>query len=95
MLTEGICDAPIQFLYLLYNPTELDLPPDSREEILRIYQATCAAAESYDFKQIFGYVVDFLMQKKEYAVTQENIAKLKNNFCFGLCDQNSYRSYFK
>lgn len=95
MLTGRKCDTPIQFLYLLYNPTELDLPQGSREEILRIYQDTCAAADGYDFKRIFGYVVDFLIQKKEYAATQEAIAKLKNGFRFALCDQNSYRSYFK
>lgn len=95
MLTGRNCDTPVQFLYLLYNPSELNLPQGSREEILRIYQDTCAAADGYDFKRIFGYVVDFLIQKKEYAATQEAIAKLKNGFRFALCDQNSYRSYFK
>lgn len=95
MLTGGNCDTPIQFLYLLYNPSELNLPQGSREEILQIYQDTCAAADGYDFKRIFGYVVDFLAQKKEYAVIEEDIAKLKNGFCFALCDQNSYRRFFE
>lgn len=95
MLTGRNCDTPVQFLYLLYNPSELNLPQGSREEILRIYQATCAAAENYDFKRIFGYVVDFLMQKKEYAVTREDVAKMKNNFRFALCDQNGYRKFFE
>ena len=94
MLAGGNCDTPVRFLYLLYNPTDLVLPQKSRERILRIYRDTCATAEDYDFKRIFGYVVDFLMQKKKYAVSQESVTKLKKGFCFALCDQNSYRSYF-
>ena len=94
MLTGRKCDTPVQFLYLLYNPTKLDLPQGGREEILRIYQDTCAAVENYDFANIFGYVVDFLMQEKEYSVTVENVANLKNNFYFALCDQDSYGGFF-
>lgn len=94
MLSEGICDTPIQFLYLLYNPIKLDLPQGSREEILRVYQDTCAAAENYDFIQFFGHVVDFLIQKKDYSVTEGDVAKLKNSFRFALCDQDSYGGFF-
>ena len=95
MLSEGICKTPIHFLYLLYNPTKLHLPQGSREEILQIYRDTCAAADGYDFKRIFGYVVDFLMQKEECAVAEEDVTKLKNGFCFALCDQNDYRRLFE
>ena len=94
MLTDKICDTPIQFLYLLYNPTELVLSDKSKKEILRIYHATCEAATNYDFKQIFGCVVDFLMEEQKYLISKADADKLKNNFQFALCDQNNYQSYF-
>lgn len=94
MLLDNNCNAPIQFLYLLYNPTELALSKNSQKEILSIYHATCEAAQSYDFKQIFACVVDFLMEEKEYTISKEDAENLKNNFQFALCDQKKYQNYF-
>lgn len=94
MLTDNVCDAPIQFLYLLYNPSDLVLPEKSRKEIMDIYQATCEAAANYDFKGIFACVVDFLMENKAYAVSEADAERLKNNFRFVLCDQNDYQNHF-
>lgn len=94
MLLDKKCDSPIQFIYLLYNPTDLALPEKSREEILRIYRETCEDARKYDFKQLFSCVIDFLMGEKEYTVTQEEVERLKYNFRFALCDQTDYRRYF-
>lgn len=93
MLLNKDFDIPIQFLYLLYNPTELVLSEKTQQEILRIYHATCEAATAYDFKQIFVCVVDFLMEEKDYATTEVEAEKLKNNFSFALCDQHDYLSY--
>lgn len=94
MLQDKVFDTPIQFLYLLYNPTELVLSDKNKKEILRIYHATCEAATSYDFKQIFACVVDFLMEEKEYPTTKVEVEKLKNNFSFALCNQHNYRNFF-
>ena len=94
MLLNKPCDAPIQFLYLLYNPTELALSEKCKKEILDIYYATCKAATSYNFKQIFACVVDFLMEEREYPATKADVEKMKNNFSFALCDQHDYHSYF-
>lgn len=94
MLLDQTFDTPIQFLYLLYNPTELVLSEKSKKEILRIYHATCEAATSYNFKQIFACVVDFLMKEKEYPATKAETEKLKSNFRFALCDQKNYQSFF-
>ena len=94
MLTDKICDTPIQFLYLLYNPTELVLSDKSKKEVLRIYHATCEAAINYDFKQIFGCVVDFLMEEQKYLIFKADADKLKNNFQFAICDQDNYQSHF-
>lgn len=94
MLLDNNCNTPIQFLYLLYNPTKLPLSEKNKEEILCIYQATCEAASNFDFKQIFACVVDFLMEEKEYTVSKADADILKSNFQFALCDQNSYLNYF-
>lgn len=94
MLLDRAFDTPIQFLYLLYNPTELALSEKSQKEILRVYHATCEAATSYNFKQIFACIVDFLMDEKEYPITEAEAEQIKNNFCFALCDQKSYQNFF-
>lgn len=94
ILLDKSFDTPVQFLYLLYNPTELLLSEKSKKEILRIYHSTCEAAMNYDFQQIFGCVVDFLMEEKTYSISKADADKLKNNFQFALCDQNNYQSYF-
>ena len=95
LLTENACDKPVLFLYLLYDPTDLGLPEESKDKILGIYRDTCQAAEEYSFDYIFACVVDYLMQEKKYPVTREAAEKIKRNFRFALCDQNSYRTYFK
>ena len=94
MLLDKSLDTPVQFLYLLYNPMELVLSDKSKKVILRIYHATCEAAINYDFQQIFGCIVDFLMEEKKYSISKADADKLKNNFKFALCDQNNYQSYF-
>lgn len=94
MLLNNTCNTTMQFLYLLYNPSKLVLPPASKAEISRIYKDTCTAAESYDFRQIFGYVVDFLIEQKKYPVSEEDTKQLKKHFHFELCDQYSYTNFF-
>ena len=83
----------VQFLYLLYNPTELQLEDGVREEILGIYNETCQTAIAYDFKVMFGYVVDYLVTIKNFAATLEEIQHIKDSFEFALCDQNDYQGY--
>lgn len=94
MLLDNTCNMPIQFLYLLYNPTDLTLSEKSKKEILDIYHATCEAGINYDFKRVFSCVVDFLMDEKEYPTARADAEKLKSNFRFALCDQHDYRNYF-
>lgn len=95
MMLDRVIDKHILFLYLLYNPAELDLPPKSQEEIMDIYQDTCAAIEGYDFVPIFGCVIDFLRKQKNYGIEDHEVDLLKSSFRFALCDQNTYESYFK
>jgi hypothetical protein len=83
----------VLFLYLLYNPTELHLDDGVRDEIIRIYNETCQTAIAYDFKVMFGHVVDFVGSIKKFNASKEEIQHIKNSFEFVLCDQDSYQKY--
>lgn len=83
----------ILFLYLLYNPSELRLEKEIQDEIVRIYKETCETAVAFDFKVMFGHIVDFLLRIKKFKATKEEIHHIKNNFDFVLCDQHSYKDY--
>jgi hypothetical protein len=71
------------------------MPHEAKEEILRIYEVTCWAADNYDFKAMFGYIVDFLIEQKGFRVDTDYVANLKNTFHFMLCDQNIYKDLLK
>lgn len=83
----------VLFLYLLYNPTELHLEDGVKEEIFRIYNETCQTAVAYDFKVMFGHIVDFVGSIKKFAATKEELQHIKNGFDFVLCDQHTYKDY--
>jgi len=85
----------IQFLYLLYNPTGLQIQEPDRSEVMRIYEDTCWCAEHYHFDEMFGYIVDYLVPQICPDATGEELAHLKATFRFKLCDQNSYVKQFK
>jgi len=80
----------VLFLYLLYNPSELKLGVDARQEILSIYRETCWAAENYDFKTMFGHIVDYVAGVKKHSATDLDIQHIKSSFEFVLCDQTDY-----
>ena len=86
-------DKAVLFLYLLYNPKELPLPPESKQEIMRIYADTCKAACNYRFEEMFGHIVDFLIQEKSIIVEPEKVDKIKSSFRFVLCNQNEFIAY--
>lgn len=85
----------IQFLYLLYNPTGLQIQEPDRSEVMRTYEDTCWCAEHYHFEEMFGYIVDYLAPRICPGATEEELTPLKAAFRFKLCDQNSYVKQFK
>ena len=86
-------DKAVLFLYLLYNPAELPHPPESKQEIMRIYTNTCKAACNYRFEEIFGHIVDFLIREKHISEEPEKVDKIKSSFRFVLCNQNEFIAY--
>lgn len=83
------------FLYFLYNPFALQMPQEAKVEIMRIYDDTCWVANHFDFKVMFGHIVDFLRVSGKIRAEDEYIAYLKNSFNFMLCDQNTYKEQLK
>jgi hypothetical protein len=83
----------VLFLYLLYNPTALKMEPEVKQEVLDIYQGTCWSALHYDFKTMFGHVVDYIASIKKHRATEAEIMHIKNSFEFVLCDQENYCKY--
>ena len=83
---------PITFLYLLYDPRKLVFPEKTSAEILRIYEKTCQAALGYRFEEMFGYIIDYLVDVKN--LPGKHRETLKRVFTFELCSQYDYHSKF-
>ena len=79
------------FLYLLYNPSSLQMPQEAKDEILQIYDDTRWAANNKDFKAMFGHIIDFLIENKGFRAAEAYVDNLKRSFRFELCDQNTYK----
>ena len=83
------------FLYLLYDPSDLQMPQEAKNEIMRIYGDTCWAANNYDFKAMFGHIVDFLLEKNKFDENAVDAKALKSAFSFMLCDQKIYKEQLR
>lgn len=92
MLRSG-SEKAVLFLYLLFNPGQLRISPESKQEISGIYEQTCRTANSCHFEEMFGHILDFLVQKNGVAMEPLQLLRLKASFRFALCDQNDYKSY--
>lgn len=83
----------VLFLYLLYNPCNLNLPEEYAEDVLRIYQDTCWAATSYDFTEMYGHIVDYFVRERKISLSEAQIDAIKKSFRFALTDQTTYLNY--
>jgi hypothetical protein len=81
------------FIYLLYDPTELDIEPDAKDEIDRIYRRTCCECKLVDFAELYRVILEFLVATKfKGALTTEDIDDMVCNFKFTLTSQKHYQS---
>lgn len=94
-MLNGNSEKAVLFLYLLFNPASLRLSEESKQEVSIIYEDTCKAATGYSFDEMYGHIVDFLVQERSIAADGERIERLKKSFQFKLCDQSNYRCYLK
>ena len=81
----------IDFIYLLYDPNELDLSKDSKAEINSIYERTCYECNLVDFTTLFGVILTFLNSEKyNNEISQDDIDKIVCKFTFALVSQEYY-----
>ncbi len=81
----------IDFIYLLYDPTELDLDPDTKAEVDTIYERTCYECNLVDFATLLRVIFAFLKDEKYgEVISDENLDALICKFTFSLASQDFY-----
>lgn len=79
------------FIYLLYDPTELDIEPDAKEQIDAIYERTCYECNLVDFAELYRVIIDFLREEFYTAsVSDDDVNAMVMSFVFTLASQEFY-----
>ena len=91
ILKKEFAQKQIDFIYLLYDPTELKLVPDTKRIVDFIYERTCYECNLVDFAALFRAILTFLEEEKyEEALSDAEIEKITLNFTFTLASQEFY-----
>jgi hypothetical protein len=79
------------FIYLLYDPTELDIEPDAKEQIDAIYERTCYECNLIDFAELYRVILEFLSESKlQSEISNEELDDVILKFTFTLASQDFY-----
>ena len=79
------------FIYLLYDPTELDIESDAKEKIDAIYVRTCYECNLIDFAELFRVILEFLIKTEFQGVMSgEELDSIIVKFTFTLASQDFY-----
>ena len=82
---------PVSFVYLLFDPSYLELPEERKDVILAIYKDTCQAANDFNFSEMFGHIADYLIRENKMVLPKEKSDRIKESFHFQMADQITYR----
>ena len=78
------------FIYLIYDPTDLEIAPDARDEIIRIYNRTVKECNAVDFPGLYRAILECL--RTEYpSVSDRDIDDIVRGFSFKLVSQKQYK----
>ena len=81
----------IDFIYLLYDPTELDIESKTKIKIDQIYRKTCDECNLINFAELFRVVLEFLNQTEfNNVMSDKEINDIISNFKFTLASQKNY-----
>jgi hypothetical protein len=81
----------MNFIYLLYDPTELNISPNEKAEIDAIYERTCYECNLIDFSELFRVILEFLIETKfQGAMSDEELENTILKFSFTLASQDFY-----
>ena len=83
-----------EFLYLLYNPTRIELVDQRhQDQILSIYETEVAESKRIPFADLYAAVVRYLYKNRKVGkISEDEMLKISDNFSFSLCDQETYLS---
>ena len=91
ILTGALSPKQMDFIYLLYDPTELPLASDALEAISSIYERTCYECNLIDFATLFRVILSFLKENSYGdAVSDGQLDELVGKFTFSLASQDFY-----
>ena len=91
MLQGKLEQKQIDFIYLFYDPTELELAPDTKEKIDSIYERVCYECNLVDIAALFRAVLSYLNEKKyNCALSSETVEQIAFRFTFTLASQDFY-----
>ena len=62
ILKGTLAKKQIDFIYLIYDPTELTLADGTKEAVDSIYERTCYECNLVDFATLLGVIRAFLME---------------------------------
>jgi hypothetical protein len=86
----------IDFIYLLYDPTKLEIEENSKDVIVSIYERTCYESNLFNFKTLFGVILEYLRNTKFIdAMSDDDISNVVENFTFTLASQENYKALIK
>ena len=79
------------FIYLLYDPTELDIESDVKEKIDAIYERTCYECNLVDLAELYRVILEFLRREKYIdSASDADIYDMVIKFTFALASQEFY-----
>ena len=81
----------IDFIYLFYDPTELDIAGKAKNIIDYAYERTCYECNLIHFSELFRTILYYLTEiKYPAAMTNEEIDEIILKFTFTLASQEFY-----
>ena len=81
----------IDFIYLLYDPTDLELEATTKEAVDAIYRRTCYECNLIDFAALLRVILAFLKAEKySDTIADEDIDEIICKFAFSLASQEFY-----
>lgn len=81
----------IDFIYLLYDPTELDLATETKEMIDSVYERVCYECNLIDFGTLFRVILSYLNEKKfNCDLSRDAVDQIALRFTFTLASQDFY-----
>lgn len=91
VLRRELVQKQMDFIYLLYDPTELSLAPEVKEAIDAIYERTVYECNLIDFSALLRVIFAFLMKEKYGNVISEHETDdMIYKFTFTLASQGFY-----